>query len=514
MGVQLGVAIFSAVLGMFQFGFNTGVINAPQSSIETFINVSFKSRYDVDVTSEKIKTLFSIAVSICLVGGMIGGLTGGSLAHKFGPKKGLLYVQVLSLVGAICMGICKPASSYELLLIGRFLSGLSCGAFTGLVPLYITEIAPVHLRGGLGTVNQLAVTFGIFISMILGLGNIFGNDTLWPLLLALIGVPSLIQVILLPMVPESPKYLIITKGDLIGGKKALAKLRGGSIDEIEEEADEISKEGGDQDDSKNRLSVVALLRTSSLYLPLFVVICMHLSQQLSGMVAIFYYSTSFFEDAGIEKSQAQYATLGVGAIMVGMTLVTIPLMDRAGRRTLHLTGIAGMVVCAILITIAQNVNNNTDRETEISGVGIFLIVSTLAFVVFFAVGPGSIPWLITGEVFEHGARPAAISIAVFVNWTGNLAVGLIFPVMQTRLEEYSFVPFAVILTVLFAILFFYLPETKGLQVFDIVEIFQAPNAWKTPIGFRPKLRRRRSDILIDGTANPTYGTNDHETSKE
>ena len=92
------------------------------------------------------------------------------------------------------MGVCKPASSYELLLIGRFLSGLACGTFTGLVPLYVTEVSPVRLRGGLGVVNQLAVTFGIFSSMILGLNEILGSSDLWPVLLAIIAVPSLIQV--------------------------------------------------------------------------------------------------------------------------------------------------------------------------------------------------------------------------------------------------------------------------------------------------------------------------------
>ncbi len=131
-------------------------------------------------------------------------------------------------------------------------------------------------------------------------------------------------------------------------------------------------------------------------LSLIIAVMMHLSQQLSGMVAIFYYSTSFFESAGVPKENAQYATLGVGAIMVTMTFVTIPLMDRLGRRTLHLAGLLGIVVFCVLITVAQNL----DPE-ENDGIGIFLIVATLGFVVFFALGPGSIPWLITGELFKQ-----------------------------------------------------------------------------------------------------------------
>ena len=117
------------------------------------------------------------------------------------------------------------------------------------------------------------------------------------------------------------------------------------------------------------------------------------SQQLSGMVAIFYYSVTFFKSAGIDDYEAQLANLGVGAIMVGMTLVTIPLMDRLGRRVLHLLGLVGMCLMAVLIVIAQNLD-----------IGQFMIAATLLFVVFFAVGPGSIPRMIAGEMFTQSSR--------------------------------------------------------------------------------------------------------------
>ena len=108
------------------------------------------------------------------------------------------------------------------------------------------------------------------------------------------------------------------------------------------------------------------------------------------MVAIFYYSVTFFKSAGIEDYEAQLANLGVGAIMVVMTLVTIPLMDRLGRRVLHLLGLVGMCLMAVLIVIAQNLD-----------IGEFMIAATLLFVLFFAVGPGSIPWMIAGEMFTQ-----------------------------------------------------------------------------------------------------------------
>merc|ERR1711988_1206747 len=226
--------------------------------------------------------------------------------------------------------------------------------------------------------------------MILGLNDVVGSGDKWPILISLTAVPSALQTILLLGLPESPRYLILEKKDEEGGMKALKKLR--NTDDINEELDEIKAESNTARDSTS-LSVLQLLKTPNLRLALFVTICMHLSQQLSGINAIFYYSTSFFTDAGITCDNAQYATLGVGAIMVTMSVVTIPLMDRLGRRTLHFAGMIGMMTCSILITIALNIredkksidcgNQSPDAPSETSGTGIFTIVAALGFVTFF-----------------------------------------------------------------------------------------------------------------------------------
>ena len=172
--------------------------------------------------------------------------------------------------------------------------------------------------------------------------------------------------------------------------------------------------------------------------------------------------------------------------MVVMTLVTIPLMDRVGRRTLHLVGLVGIIVCSIMITIALNYSNNDNErsiiEEKATGVGIFLVVATLSFVVFFALGPGSIPWMAAGEMFSQGPRAPAISVCVFTNWLANLIVGLVFPQLQTHLQNYSFLPFLLISAILFAILFFYFTETKGKTANEVAYIYQAPGAWTTFIG--------------------------------
>ena len=479
---------------MFQFGFNSSSLNSPQKKVEQFLNETFKDRYDSELSSDSISTYFSIAVSMFLVGGMIGALSGGWVAEKFGRKRGLLYTQVFSLLGAILMGCCKAASSYEMLLLGRILVGISAGLFTGLSPLYVAEIAPINIRGAMGTVNQLGVTTGIFMAMVLGLENVLGGDDTWPVLLAFTALPALLQCLILPFMPETPRYLIISKNEIDEAEKALKKLR--NSEDVSSEIEEIQNEE-QNNDSETNYSIWQLLKSSDLRLCLVVCICLHLSQQLSGMVAIFYYSTSFFESAGIDPDSSQYATIGVGAILVTMTLVTIPLMDRLGRRILHLTGLAGIVVCSIMITVALNYNTN-------EAVGIFLIVATLSFVVFFSLGPGSIPWMAAGELFTQGPRAAAISVCVFVNWLGNLVVSLVFPQLQNNLSEFSFLPFSIITAILFVILLFYFPETKNRTANELSRLFQVPNAWKTAVGFK----KANVEKPLNTTSYVNYGSED------
>jgi SP family facilitated glucose transporter-like MFS transporter 1 len=164
-------------------------------------------RYEEKIEESKLVLIFSLAVNAFVIGGMIGGLSGGWLANKVGRKNGLLYSQALSLTGAILSGCSKPAEAYEMIIVGRLLIGIACGLFTGLVPLYITEVAPLSIRGGIGIFNQLAVTSGIFMGQILGLNGVMGSADYWPILVSFTAFPSALQTILLFALPESPRYV-------------------------------------------------------------------------------------------------------------------------------------------------------------------------------------------------------------------------------------------------------------------------------------------------------------------
>lgn len=209
---MLVFAIFAAVLGMFQFGFNTGVINAPQEVLTTFIHDIYRERTGQYISQELLDLIWSITVSIFAIGGMIGGLSGGTIADWCGRKCGLLLNNAIAILGATLMSSSRLFKSVECLIIGRFFIGLNCGLNTHLVPMYLSEIAPMNLRGALGTVSQLGVTSGLLLAQVLGLPGILGTTDGWPFLLGVAFVPAVLQLMLLPLCPESPRYLLITKG--------------------------------------------------------------------------------------------------------------------------------------------------------------------------------------------------------------------------------------------------------------------------------------------------------------
>lgn len=448
---------------MIQFGYNVGVVNAPQLVLKGFIQEVYMKRTDSQMSEDFLNLIWSIVVSIFAVGGMIGGISGGKVATKFGRKGGILLCNILGIAAAALMGFSKSSGSFEMLILGRLIIGINCGLITALVPMYLSEISPVALRGGLGTLNQLGVTIGLLLSIVLGIDPILGNEEGWPYLVGVVVIPIALQLLFLPMCPESPRYLLMTKQQEYSAREALERLR--CTIHVEDDLEEMRAEERSQE-QETQMTACQVIRSKSLQLPLIIAIVMQLSQQLTGINAVFYYSTDLFHSAGLSVTVSHYATIGIGVIMVVMTLVSIPLMDRAGRRTLHLWGLGGMFICSIFITISLLVKFLYQWVTYLS------VVSTLTFVVFFAIGPGSIPWMITAELFSHGSRPAAMSIAVFVNWSANFLVGLVFPQMQRVFENYSFLPFTVLLAICWTFTYKKVPETKNKTFEEIAALFR------------------------------------------
>lgn len=477
---HLVFAISAAALGSsFQHGYNTGVVNAPQKLVEQFIrdahnerfqdlsftnNSTNSSSFDINNTSETtVNLIYSIVVSIFCVGGMIGALLTGYVAEKFGRKGGLLWNNVIVILAAGLMGFSKMCRSYEMLIMGRFLIGFNAGLNAGLAPLYLTEISPTHLRGAIGTIYQLVITISILTSNILGMPEILGTADKWPILFAATVVPSIFMLITLPLCPESPKHILINQGKDVSAQRALTWLRG--TIEVHDEMDDMRSE---YESMKlvPKVTLHELWYNSMLRQPLFISLVVMLSQQFSGINAVIFFSTDIFGRAGLKDSSALYATMGMGVINVLMTLVSLVLVEKAGRRTLLLAGMAGMTVCTTVLTFCLALKSTFPFLSFVS------ILAVYVYIIMFASGPGSIPWFLVSELFGSGARGIATSIAVSVNWTANFIVGLAFLPLQQVLEGYVFIIFSILLVLFWIFTYKKVPETKGKTVEEIAAAFR------------------------------------------
>ncbi|VDQ04398.1 unnamed protein product [Trichobilharzia regenti] len=179
---------FAITLGSsFPFGYQSGVINAPAELIKNFINSTFINRM-MQCDKQCINLIWSICVTFFVVGGFLGGFIGGIFANKFGRKKSLLLLSIPTIIGSLLMLFSKASQSFEMIIVGRFIVGIACGAHTVVGPMYLSEIAPVSFRGAAGTLNQLVVVCAILLSQVLGLPEVMGTDELWPYLLALVSL--------------------------------------------------------------------------------------------------------------------------------------------------------------------------------------------------------------------------------------------------------------------------------------------------------------------------------------
>ncbi|KAL1137775.1 hypothetical protein AAG570_009471 [Ranatra chinensis] len=429
-------------------GYNIGVVNAPSNIIKAWCNQSFINNHGEHISDAKMDVIWSSIVSVFLVGGMIGSLGGSWLADKVGRKGALMASSVIAILAALSFIGTLPLNSVELMFIGRILVGLSSGLVTAVMPMYLTELSPANLRGAMGVMCPLGVTFGVLLGQIMGLPFILGTDDTWHYLLALYGIPVLIGALAMPWLPESPKYLFAIKGLRQKAVKELSKIRNmpedwvtGELEEKNETSDEL-------------WSVWRLLKTPSLLLNLALVCSLQAGQQFSGINAVFYYSISIFETAGLSPTNAQYGNLGAGVVNFLIAVIIIPVVNYCRRRTLAVTSCLLSTIALVALTIFITFMESFKWMSYLS------IVAVLLFVLVYGTGLGPIPYFIGSELFSVGPRPAAMALGSVSNWGGNFIVGMTFPTIQRYIGAYSFLLFALSTILLTVFLQLCLPETN------------------------------------------------------
>lgn len=422
------VAIISALGGLL-FGYDTGVI----SGALLFI------KQDFQVTP----FLQGVIVSSLLVGAMVGAMLCGPLSDRYGRRVVILIAAIIFALGALVSAF---APGVFILVVGRVILGLAVGMASVVVPLYIAEMAPPDIRGGLVTLNQLMITVGILAAYGVNVATAPFDAWRWALGLGL--VPAVVFGLGMLFLPESPRWLM-TQGSVDRARSVLGRLRAEDA-QVEREIEEIQ-----QAESREEIGWKELLAPA--VLPLVIIgLLFNFLGQASGINTIIYFAPTILERTSFAAAAAILATVGIGVVNVGMTLVGMSLVDRLGRRPLLLGGLVGMTLALVVLGLIFLLPG-------LSGVQAWVALGCLiVYIGSFAISIGVLIFLIPPEIFPLRVRGKAMGLALFINWGSNFVISLTFlPLLASIGETITFWLYGGICVAFFLFAYFFIPETKG-----------------------------------------------------
>ena len=436
----VNIAAAITATGGLLFGYDTGVI----SGALLFIREDFAPLSDL---------LQGVIVSFLLVGAVTGALAGGPLSDRFGRRPIVLLAAVIFLIGAIAAAL---TPNVGLLIVARFILGLGVGLASLIVPLYIAEIAPPGSRGALVSLNQLMITIGILLSYIVGVA--FTPIEGWRWMFAVAIIPALILGIGMFFLPESPRWLV-KNGKLAKARSVLIRSRVEAEVETEmQQMEELERIERQQAQVGYKELLAPWIRPA-----LIIGIGLAVFQQITGINTVIYYAPTILEIVGFSAGGAIAATaLGVGVVNVGFTILSLFLLDRAGRRLLLLIGLVGMTVSLALLGVVFSL------ESTSSAAGLLATICLGLYIASFAISLGPVFWLMISEIYPLNIRGSAMSVAALCNWGSNFLVALTFPVLLATLGGAgAFWLFAVLGIVAWFFVWFLVPETKGRSLEEI-----------------------------------------------
>ncbi|KAK2640600.1 hypothetical protein Ddye_028395 [Dipteronia dyeriana] len=428
------LSTFVAVCGSFEFGSCMGYSSPAQFGIMEDLNLSYSK--------------YSIFGSIVTIGAMIGAITSGCIADFAGRKGNMRMSSIVCIVGWFSIYI---ASNDLLLDFGRFLTGFGIGNLSYVVPVYIAEITPKNLRGALATTNQLFITVGIAVAYLIG------AFVSWRTL-ALTGiVPSLVMLIGLFFIPESPRWLA-----MVGRQKEfeaeLRALRGACAD--------ISQEQSEIQDSIEMLRQIPEVRILDLFNRrniryVTIGVGLMVFQQFIGINGIIYYAGQIFVSAGVSPS---VGSILYSSLQVVLTAFGASLMDKAGRKLLFLISVFGILLGNLLTGISFILK---EHHLALDIAPTLAVVGVMVYIGSFSVGAGPVPWVIMSEIFPINVKGTAGSLVTLVNWFGSWAVSYSFFYLFTWSSWGVFFMYAsfCVMAILFTIAL--VPETKGRTLEEI-----------------------------------------------
>lgn len=434
-----------SALGGLLFGYDWVVIGGAKPFYELFFGIA-------DTPSSQ-----GLAMTIALIGCMIGAMVCGSLADRIGRRRLLVVSALIFLFSSIATG---AFSNFHSFLIARFFGGIGIGVASGLSPMYIAEVAPAGVRGKLVSLNQMTIVLGILGAQITNwliadpiaagstpaeIAASWNGQMAWRWMFWAAAVPSALFLVLAFFIPESPRWLAM-KGNDAQARSILTRIGGSEY--AESELDSVKKANA----SDAQQGGLRMLFSRPFHRVLLLGVVIAVFQQWCGTNVIFNYAQEIFQSAGYEIGDVLFNIVVTGIANVVFTIVAIFTVDRLGRRALMLLGAGGLCVIYLILGICYYLNVT----------GFFMIVLVVLAIACYAMTLGPCTWVLISELFPNRVRAVAVATCTFALWVGSSTLTYTFPLLNTALGSYG--TFWIYSAVCFCGLLFFafrLPETKG-----------------------------------------------------
>lgn len=423
---------FFGALGGSLFGYDTGVI----SGAILFISPEFGLT----------PFLEGLVVSSILIGAMIGAGGAGPLSDRLGRRNLILIAAVTFSIGAIGAAL---APNVGILILFRFVLGLAVGAAALIVPLYLSEVAPTEIRGAISSLNQLMITVGILVAFIVS--ALLASAEAWRWMLGLALIPSVILLVGMYFMPETPRWLVSRGRD----DEARDVLRQNRDEEtVEQEIQDIKQVERQEEGGLEELTA-PWVRPA-----LVVAVGLAVFQQIIGINTIIYYAPTTLTQVGYTNQAAIYANAIIGLVNVLMTLVAIRFIDRVGRKPLLLYGLVGMVLSLSALGLSSLLLPQPSNPSDALAIVTFACLA--GFIISFAATWGPTIWVMLPEVLPLRVRGTAMGLAVFLHWGANFVVSQTFPSLVAAMGPgFTFLGYAAIGVLAFIFVSAQVTETKG-----------------------------------------------------
>ncbi|MED3791489.1 sugar porter family MFS transporter [Niallia alba] len=427
------VIYFFGALGGMLFGYDTGVISGALLFIKK----------DLGLTP----TLEGLVVSGVMFGAIVGALIFGHLSDRFGRKKIIIALGVLFTIGGL--GTAFPPNVIAMIFY-RVLLGIAVGGASGIVPMYLAELSPAKNRGAVTAINSIMIATGMLMAYVVN--HLLTPSGNWHIMLGFAVVPSILLVIGMLFMPESPKWL--AQHDRITEAEKVLNLTHTTKSEVEHEIFVMKSLAKKHEKGRIKDIFEKWCR------PIIVVgITIAILQQLTGTNTIFYYAPTILSNSGLGDSSAIASTIGIGVVNLIMTIVGVFLVDRWGRKKMLLLGSIGMTISLLALSIAEINSNNG---------AIIMILSMCFFMVSYSTTWGMVAWVVLAEIFPMKIRGVAMGVCTFCLWTTNGIISLAFPISVDRIGVGPiFMVFALVCLGSYFFVKKYLPETKGKTLEEI-----------------------------------------------